>query len=90
LLFDVWLMIFFGLLGYAMKKLDFPTAPLVLALVLGEMLETAFRQSLTMSLGSPAVFLEQPISATLLTLSLLVFLYPLLASLWKGLARGTR
>ncbi|MCL5040444.1 MAG: tripartite tricarboxylate transporter permease [Firmicutes bacterium] len=89
-LFDVWLMIFFGLLGYAMKKLDFPTAPLVLALVLGEMLETAFRQSLTMSLGSPAVFLEQPISATLLTLSLLVFLYPLLASLWKGLARGTR
>jgi len=84
-LFEVWLMFFFGLLGYVMKKLDFPAAPLVLALVLGEMLETALRQSLTMSLGSPSIFLTRPIAAGLLLVSGLVLLLPLVFSLYKRL-----
>lgn len=82
-LFDVWLMFFFGLLGYVMKKLDFPAAPLVLALVLGEMLETALRQSLTMSLGSPSIFLTRPIAAGLLLVSGMVLFSPLAFSLYK-------
>ena len=51
-LFDVWMMLGFGLLGYVMKKLDYPIVPLVLALVLGRLAENSLRQSLTISGGS--------------------------------------
>src|SRR5205085_4249835 len=75
-MFHLWLLALFGLLGYAMRKLDFPTAPLVLGLVLGDPMEKALRQSLMMSQGDLAI-LFRPIPAVLLCLAALLFLVPL-------------
>ena len=61
--FTVVVAIAFGVVGWLMIKLDFPRAPLVLALVLAPMMETSLRQSLMLSLGSPLIFVERPISA---------------------------
>jgi putative tricarboxylic transport membrane protein len=77
-LFDVWLLGFFGLLGYAMRKLDFPAAPLVLGLVLGDAMERALRQSLMMSQGSLSILVTRPLSAILLSITFLIVLTPLL------------
>ena len=63
---DVFLMIGFGVLGWALRRGGYEVAPLVLALVLGPLMETALRQSLILSSGSPAVFLTRPLSAALL------------------------
>jgi putative tricarboxylic transport membrane protein len=76
-LFDVWLMGLFGLLGYTMKKTDFPAAPLVLAMVLGDPMERALRQSLMMSQGDVAIFFSRPISAVMLLLALVLLSMPL-------------
>jgi len=65
-LFDVFVAIGFGLLGYVMRKRDWPLAPFILGFLLGPMLEQALRQSMAMSGGSPMIFLERPICATLL------------------------
>jgi len=75
---DVWLMLAFGLLGFLCRKFGFEVAPLVLALVLGPMLETSLRQSLVMSRGDLTTFLTRPVSATLLLLALGLVLLPLL------------
>jgi putative tricarboxylic transport membrane protein len=83
-LFDVWIMAAFGVLGYVMKKLDFPQAPLVFAVVLGPLAEVTFRQALTMSQGSPAIFIASPIAATLVAGACLVVAGPLL---WGWLRR---
>jgi putative tricarboxylic transport membrane protein len=74
---DVLLMIAFGVVGYFMKKFDYEGAPLVLALVLSPMMENAFRQTLLTSQGSFLVFITRPISATLLSIAVLLLLYPL-------------
>ena len=55
-MFDVWMMVVFGVVGYVFKKLDYPLAPLVLALVLGDHAESSFRQSMLMSQGDMAIF----------------------------------
>jgi putative tricarboxylic transport membrane protein len=68
-LFDVWMMALFGLLGYLMRKLDFPASALILGLVLGDVLERALRQSLMMSQGDLAILINRPISATLLSIA---------------------
>lgn len=65
-LFSLWIMLFFGILGYIMRKLDFPLPPLLLGTVLGTMMEDAFRQSLALSEGSWLIFLQRPLSLTLL------------------------
>ena len=75
--FDVGLLAGFGLLGYVMRKLDFPSAPLILGLVLGGALERALRQSLMMSEGSLSILVARPISAVMLSLALLILLMPL-------------
>jgi putative tricarboxylic transport membrane protein len=64
--FDLWTTLLFGLVGYLMKKLDFPVAPLVLCLILGDSLEALFRQSLTMSGGDISVFVRSPLCIVLL------------------------
>ena len=74
--FDIGLLAAFGLLGYAMRKLDFPSAPLILGLVLGGAMERALRQSLMMSDGSLAILVARPISAVMLSLALLILLMP--------------
>lgn len=71
-LFDVVALIGFGLVGYVMKKLKFPTAPFVIAFLLGPMAERAIRQSLMISQGDFTVFVTQPIRLVFLTLAILV------------------
>ncbi|MBI2986821.1 MAG: tripartite tricarboxylate transporter permease [Deltaproteobacteria bacterium] len=73
---DVWLMGFFGLLGYLMRKLHFPMAPLVLGMVLGKPTERALRQSLMMSQGDFTILFMRPISATLLSAAVIILLSP--------------
>jgi len=84
-LFDVWLLGIFGLLGYVMRKLDFPAAPLILGMVLGDGLERALRQSLMMSGGQLSVLVARPLSAGMLLLTVAILLVPLVhkARLWR-------
>jgi putative tricarboxylic transport membrane protein len=74
--FDIVLVIVFGALGYVMKKLGFEPGPLVLAFVLGSLLEDSLRRSLLLFEGDPTGFLTRPISGTLLVLFVLVALLP--------------
>ena len=84
-LFDVWLLAAFGLLGYLMRKLDYPSAPLILGLVLGAPLERALRQSLMMSDGNISILVSRPVSAVMLSLTLLILLMPVFGRLnrWR-------
>ena len=84
---DVVLMLVFGLMGYAFKKLKYPMAPLVLALVLGDMAETSFRQSMLISKGSLDIFVSTPLAGTITCLALVMLLWPALGFL-KKLSRG--
>ena len=84
-MFDVWLMMGFGVMGYVFKKLDYPLAPLVLALVLGDMAENAFRQSLLGSSGSMLVFVSNPLVASITTLALVMLFWPLIGAVVKRL-----
>ena len=70
MLFDVWVALIFGVIGYAMRKLGFPIAPMVLATVLAQMLETSLQQSLLISQGSPFIFFARPIAAFFMVLAL--------------------
>jgi putative tricarboxylic transport membrane protein len=72
--FDVGVMMLFGVLGYLMKKFDYEPAPLILAFVLGPILEKSMRQSLKLSGGDFGIFFSHPISLTLLGLAALVLL----------------
>src|SRR5207247_2690842 len=75
---DIWYMLIFGIVGYVFKKLDYPLAPLVLALVLGDMAENALRQSLIMSQGSLMIFATRPIAAVITAVTLSFFALPIL------------
>lgn len=70
----------FGVAGYAFKKLDYPIAPLVLAMVLGDKAEDAFRQSMIMSKGSLSIFWSNPLVSTLSALGLFLLCWPVIAS----------
>jgi putative tricarboxylic transport membrane protein len=76
-MFDVGMMLVFGVVGYLFKKLKYPLAPLVLALVLGDMAETAFRQSMLLSGGTVAIFYSNPLVGSIVTLALLLLCWPL-------------
>ncbi len=75
---EMGLMLFFGVVGYLMKKFDYETAPLVLALVLGPMMENALRQSLIMSQGSGAIFITRPISLVIVLVVVALLVLPLM------------
>jgi len=79
-MFQLGLLAFFGLLGYAMRKLEFPTAPMVLGLVLGDNMEKALRESLMMSQGDLSI-LVRPIPAVLLSFAAVLFVVPLFKKL---------
>ncbi len=86
---DMWLVLAFGVLGYVFKKLDYPLAPLVLAMVLGDKAEDAFRQSMLMSGGSLSIFWSNGLVTALMLVGLALLLSPL--AFWLvGLARGRR
>ena len=74
---DVWLMLIFGFVGYLMRKLDYPMAPMVLAIVLGPLAEPALRQSLLISSGSFSIFFTRPFSAVIMVLALILLFLPL-------------
>ena len=74
---DVWLMFLFGVVGYLLRKLNYPVAPAVLAIVLGPLAERSLRQSLLASQGDMLTFFERPISGTCMFLALLLVSYPL-------------
>ncbi len=75
-LHDIWLMLIFGVVGYLMRKLDYPLAPAVLAIVLGPLAETSMRQALIMSDGSLMIFFERPISGTIMGIAIVLFVLP--------------
>ncbi|OGQ81882.1 MAG: transporter [Deltaproteobacteria bacterium RIFCSPLOWO2_12_FULL_60_19] len=81
---DVWIMIVMGGLGYLLRKFDFETAPIVLGVVLAPMLEMSFRQSLAMSSGSYAIFVNRPIAATMLACGLALLLLGLVPFFARG------
>ncbi len=68
--FDIWVMLLFGVAGYAFRKVDLPVAPMVLTLVLTPLMERTLRQSLEMSGGDMWIFAERPLAAALLALAL--------------------
>ncbi|RBI66352.1 C4-dicarboxylate ABC transporter permease [Vreelandella sulfidaeris] len=71
-MFDVWLMLGFGVLGFLLEKLKFPLVSIILGLVLGPIAESELRRTLAMSRGDFTIFFERPISATLIVLSILL------------------
>ena len=85
-MFDVVMMMVFGVLGYGFKKLKYPLAPLVLALVLGDMAEASFRQAMLGSQGSLSIFWSNPLVASITGLALLLLLSPA----WGALKRRAR
>ncbi len=78
--FDVGLMAVFGVIGYILKKTDFPLAPAVLTLILGPLMEKSLRQALEMSQGDFSIFFGRPITATLLAIAAVALLYPIVQS----------
>ena len=82
---DIWLMMLFGVAGYAFKKLSYPLAPLVLALVLGDQAESAFRQSMLMSQGNVSIFFANGLVASIMGLGLLMLVWPFIGKLKDAL-----
>jgi putative tricarboxylic transport membrane protein len=73
--FDIWLMLGFGVAGYFLRKLNFPLAPAILALILGPMMERSLRTTLEISAGDFSVFVERPIALALLALAAIVIVF---------------
>jgi putative tricarboxylic transport membrane protein len=78
---DIWFMMMFGLVGYVFKKLDYPLAPLVLALVLGDKAEDSFRQAMLLSQGQLSILWSNPLVGTISTLAIVLLLWPLISNL---------
>jgi len=82
---DIWFMLLFGVMGYAFKKLSYPLAPLVLALVLGDQAEDAFRQSMLISQGDVRVFFSNGLVGSIMALGLLMLFWPLIGRIKAAL-----
>lgn len=85
---DFFFLVFFGLVGYSMQKLDIPIPPLVLALILGDTLEKTFRQAMVEKSGSLAVFLDKPIALGFITLAVISVVYSLYQTRKSARARA--
>ena len=86
-MFDVVMMLAFGVLGYLFKKLKYPLAPLVLALVLGDMAEASFRQAMLLSQGSLSIFWSNPLVGSIAALAMVMLLWPLWGAVRRSVAR---
>jgi TctA family transporter len=82
--FDVYVTVVFGFLGYLFSKIGCPPAPMLIGFVLGPMMEEHLRRAMLLSRGNPLVFLERPISATLLALAVIAVVVMALPSIRKG------
>jgi putative tricarboxylic transport membrane protein len=78
-IWDIVIMLIFGVVGFLMRKLEYPAAPLVLAFVLGRLCEESIRQSLLLSRGSLGILLSRPLAAAFLALTVLVIVLPFVA-----------
>jgi putative tricarboxylic transport membrane protein len=76
---DIWFMLGFGVVGYLFKKLDFPLAPLVLALVLGDKAEDSFRQAMLVSQGDVTIMFSNALVGGITTLALVLLFWPLIS-----------
>jgi putative tricarboxylic transport membrane protein len=85
---DVWLMLVFGVVGYVFKKLDYPLAPMVLALVLGDKAEDAFRQSMLFSQGSLSIFWSNWLVGSITTLAVLLLFWPIVSAAIRRIRSG--
>jgi putative tricarboxylic transport membrane protein len=78
-MFNIWVMLVFGLVGYIFKKLDYPMAPMILALVLGDKTEVSFRQAILGSQGDLRVFFSNWLVGGIMTAGLLLLFWPVIA-----------
>lgn len=85
---DLYLLLFFGVVGYVFEKVDIPVAPLVLSLVLGGIMEQSFRQAMTISGGSPRIFVGSAITVTLLVFTVISIALPFILPRLKMLRRS--
>ncbi len=83
---DVWMIAVFGIAAFLLRRADYPMAPLVLALVLGPLMEKSFRQALISSRGDVLTFVDRPISAVLVIISAALFAAPFVRALRRGRA----
>ena len=86
-MFDVWMVVVFGVLGYFFRKLQYPLAPMVLAIVLGDNAEASFRQAMLFSQGDMSIFFATPLVGSITGLALFLLFLPLISF---GLARLRR
>jgi putative tricarboxylic transport membrane protein len=86
---DLYLILFFGVIGYVFDKVQVPVAPLVLSLVLGGMMEQSFRQAMTISGGDAKIFVNSPIAASLIVLSIVSIATPFILSRIKAFRNAT-
>ena len=81
--FDVALLFFFGLLGFVMRRFDFPAAPMIIGLILGPMAEQSMRQAMTISQGQWSTFFTRPISGSIMLIAIALLVIPPLIKLAK-------
>ena len=86
-MFDIWLMLLFGIVGYVFKKIGIPLAPFTLALVLGNRAESSFRLSMIGAGGDLTVFWSNPLVGTITTLAFTLLFWPVISALFD---RGKR
>jgi TctA family transporter len=84
---DVMLMMGFGVVGYLFKKVQYPIAPLVLAIVIGDKAEDAFRQAMLLSGGSLRIFYANALVTTLVTVAIILLLVPLFLTMYSKVVR---
>jgi putative tricarboxylic transport membrane protein len=89
-MFDIWLMLLFGVVGYVFKKLGYPLAPLTLALVLGSRAEDAFRLAMIGAEGDLRVFWSNPLVGSITTLALVLLFWPLVSGAIERVRAFTR
>ena len=87
-LFSIWLALGFGLLGYVMRKFEFPVAPVVLAMVLGRMIESSCRKSLILSEGSISIFFERPVTIALFVIAVISIVFQIYRAKKKAMGPG--
>ena len=86
-MFDVWVMLFFSVLGYLLRKFNFDPLPMTLGLILGPLAEKSFRQSLILSSGDYSIFFTRPLSCIMLLIAVCVLISPLLRALKRQLTK---
>ncbi|MBN2569717.1 MAG: tripartite tricarboxylate transporter permease, partial [Deltaproteobacteria bacterium] len=89
-MYDVWVMLIFGVIGYFMKKYDYPVAPLVLGMVLGPLAEDKFLSSLISYQNDFTIFFTRPISGTMIVVALCFLVYPLIMMLFKKMRQANK